>query len=107
MSNDIPAASIAKLVSTSPDGDDIIEYPNSPIRSFLDSNIQQQIDAAVATLGENDHGAVVPYLKYTDGIFVARLAVMAKLFDQWSVVVAFEKQGDNPVSLEAGARFRW
>lgn len=107
MSNDIPAILNPKIVTTSPDGDAIVEYPYSPIRSFLDSNIQQQIDTAIATLGENDHGAVVPYFKYVDGTFVARLAVMAKLSDKWSVVVAFEKQGDKPVSLEAGARFRW
>lgn len=98
---------ISKLVDLSPDGDAIVEYPYSPIRSFLDSNIQQQIDTAVSELKENEHGAVVPYFKMDGDGYLARLAVVAKLSDKWSVVVAFEKRAGKPVSLETGARFRW
>lgn len=98
---------VPKVVDASPDGDTIVEHFDSPIRSFFDYDIQRQIDEAVATLKENEHGAVIPYFKTVGSDYVARLAVVAKLSDGWSVVAAFEKRAGQPIGFEAAVKFTW
>ena len=76
---------------------------SSPIRKFNDSNIQAQIDRAVANIGDKN-GAVVAHLD-PDRNFV--LSVVAKKGEHWTVVAAGYRAASGKWSGEAAVSYSW
>ena len=73
------------------------------IRRFSDAGIQSAVDQALASLGHKAKGAVIAYAD-TEG---ARLAVVGKLGNQWSVVGVLEKPWAGELDGQAAVRFAW
>lgn len=101
VSSDLPVAkarTLPVLVKSEPD---LIRV--GPIQSFVNSGIQQSIQAAIAKLPEGKSGAVIPYAN-KDSI---NIAIVGRVSDNlgWTVVVTKPWKGD--VDFEAGAMYSW
>lgn len=89
----IPAPIITRTLST--DGEEI--------RRFADSSLQSSIDKALSDLPPDRRGAVVAYADLES----ARLAVVARLGSNWSVVGVLSKSYSGPLAAQAAVRFTW
>lgn len=79
---------------------------SGPIRRFLDSGIQRQIDDAVATLGPDKHVAVTAYYdKHAGDKGSVNFATVVRIGDEWSVAVAAYKQFGGDSGVRAGVKW--
>jgi len=76
---------------------------SGPIRRFSNANIRATIDKALESVPKGQNGAVVATVT-TSG---ARMAVMGRFGDHWSVVGVLEKRFGGPLAGEAAAVFDW
>jgi hypothetical protein len=74
-----------------------------PIRRFTDANVQATVDKALESVPKDRKGAIVATVT-TRG---ARMAVMGRLGDHWSVVGVLEKPFKGPLVGEAAVAFEW
>jgi hypothetical protein len=81
----------------------VIAEPGSPIRRFSDQKIGEAIDQALKLVPTGKSGAVVAYADMQG----ARLAVMARMGDAWSVVGVLEKPWKGQLAASAAVRFAW
>jgi|WetSurSiteA1Bulk_404760.scaffolds.fasta_scaffold522846_1 hypothetical protein len=79
------------------------DTPSGPIRRFLDSRIQADLDAALATVPEGRRGAAVGHLDGTG----ASLSLAARIGDHWSIAAACYKPYSGPLDAELAVRFTW
>ena len=76
---------------------------SGPIRRFSDAAIQANVASALAALPAGKKGAVLA-VGNLDG---ARLAVVARLGEDWSVVLVAEKPWKGGLAAEAAVQFSW
>jgi hypothetical protein len=75
-----------------------------PIRRFLESTINRDINSALATLEPGKTGAIIVHADL-HGNFGQSLVV--RLGDHWSVAEAFYKDAGKPPEGEVAVRFDW
>ena len=79
----------------------VAALPQPEIRLFDNAAIQRAVDAQLATLGPDDHLAVIAYADFDH----ARLGVVARIGDQWSFVGTLDKPWHG--QLEGSAQIVW
>lgn len=76
---------------------------STPIRRFADQHLQDSVDRALADLPKGKQGAVVAFANLEG----AKLAVVARLGERWSVAGVLEQPWHGPLAAEAAAVFSW
>lgn len=75
----------------------------TPIRKFVDSDINAAIDKALAQVPRDQNGAVIAFANKTD----IRLAVVGKVGEHWSAVGVLDRPWNGQLDGEAAVRFSW